>query len=423
MPLRRLSPLALALGLWACKPTVPYSPPPAYVDYAVFDLESSPPSIPQPNDLTLEFAATVAGAQGELLRTFAANGGFPYDQEVPVTVGFTRLAFDAATGASTASATDLDVASLKVCTSPATPCNLLVLRNRRAPARARADRRGRHELRGRHRHRHAHAPQRAGPDHGEPPLAGRRALPRRHPRRRGRGPRRGSGPVYPEAAFSLLLQGQDLSLPANSTLLPPGLGPQLEALRQNYLPAFAAVDNFFPSTELAVLTTFQIAPATVWVLADAGAGQVPLPSDFLLDPATGKVMDLSASPALAPLAPGLGDARRLLHHRHAPRPDLGANPRGERRPHRPREPERVPLRAPAGGGAPVLVDDLVRAAATSAAPTYVAEPPPPIAHDLATGQPCSSSLPYPHQPASRPPSASSPPCRCRRPEASWASRR
>ena len=45
MSLRRLVPPFLALGLWACTPSVPYTPPPATVDYAVFDLVSSPPSI------------------------------------------------------------------------------------------------------------------------------------------------------------------------------------------------------------------------------------------------------------------------------------------------------------------------------------------------------------------------------------------
>ena len=394
MSLRRLVPPFLALGLWACTPSVPYTPPPASVDYAVFDLVSSPPSIPQPNDLSLQFAATVPGAQGELLRTFAANGGFPYDQEVPVTVGFTRLAFDAATGASTASATDLDVASLKVCTSPATPCNLLVLRIDALES-------GLAPIDG------AATSYVAGAATGtltlrnvrDPTTGSRRWPAGAHYLIAIRGGTDGvlttaGGPVYPEAAFSLLLQGQDLALPANSTLLPPGLGPQLEALRQNYLPAFAAVDNFFPSTELAVLTTFQIAPATAWVLADAGAGQVPLPSDFLLDPATGRVMDLSANPALAPLAPGLATldgfstTAMLLAQTSGPIVARSVAPTN------PADQSVFLYELQPGGGAPVLVNDLVRAAATSAAPTYVAEPPP-ITHDPATGQPCSSSLPYP----------------------------
>jgi hypothetical protein len=133
MTRRRLTPLVLLVGLWACKPTVPYTPPPAFVDYAVFDLTSSTPAIPQPNDLSLSFAGRVCGvpatcAQGELLQKFAASGGFPYDQEVPVTVDFTRANIDAATGGTTASAPALDVASLKLCTAPGTACNLLVMR-------------------------------------------------------------------------------------------------------------------------------------------------------------------------------------------------------------------------------------------------------------------------------------------------------
>ena len=383
MSLRRLSPLVLLLGLWACKPTVPNTTP-AFVDYAVFELTSSPPSIPQPNDLSLEFAATVPGAQGELLRQFVANGGFPYDQEIPVTVDLVRMNIDPATGATTPSAPDLDVGSLKVCTSPATACNVLVLRiDTLQPGPATID--------------SAATTYVAGATRGTltlrnklDPTAGSRRWPA--------GSRyliaiRGGtdgihtaagGPFSPEIAFSLLLQGKDLSNPANTPPLPPGIGAQLEQLRQNYLPVLAAVDNFFPSTELAVLTTFQIAPATSWVLADAGAGQVPLPSDFLLDPATGRVMNI---PAFGPLAPGLatldGFSTTAMTLAPTSSPVLAAS---------------VAPTNPAsqsvflyeyGPTGPVLVNDLFRALGTSGAPGYLAEPPP-ITLDTATGQPCAS---------------------------------
>ncbi len=375
MPLRRLSPLALALGLWACKPTVPYSPPPAYVDYAVFDLESSPPSIPQPNDLTLEFAATVPGAQGELLRQFVANGGFPYDQEVPVTVDFTRLAFDAATGDTTPSSPDLDVSSLTVCTSPATSCNLLVLRidtlqpgpapiDAAATSYAAGTAKGTLTLR----------------NHLDPTTGSRRwpAGARYLVAIRGGADgiqTTGGGPVYPEAAFSLLLQGEDLSKPENASLLPPGFGPLLEQLRQNYLPVFAAVDNFFPSTELAVLTTFQIAPAGTWVLADPGVPVVPLPSDFLLDPATGTVVN---NPAFGALAPGIatldGFSTTAMILSQTSGPIQAASVRDLANLAQPPAVFLYKL----GGTAPVEIHDLGDALASGGvvAPGFVAEPPP-----------------------------------------------
>ena len=76
MLLRRIAPAVLALtGLAACEPEVGYKPGAntQTIDYAVFDLSASPPQIPQPNDLALAQAASIPGAQGELLRVFAAR--------------------------------------------------------------------------------------------------------------------------------------------------------------------------------------------------------------------------------------------------------------------------------------------------------------------------------------------------------------
>jgi len=383
MSLRRLAPLVLLLGLWACKPTVPYEPPPTFVDYAVFDLTASPPSIPQPNDLAINplLAATVPGAQGELLRQFIANGGFPYDQEVPVTVDFTRATIDAATGNVTPSAPDLDLGSIVVCTSPATPCNLLVMRiDGIQPGPAPFDA--------------AATSYVAGATKGTltlrnnlDPVTGSRRWPA--------GARylvafRGGadgiqtaagGPFWPQVAFSLLLQGKDLSDPENASLLPPGFGGQLEQLRQNYLPVFAAVDNFFPKEELAVLTTFQIASAGTWVEADSGIPVVPLPSDFLMDPSTGRVQNLPA--AFGPLAPGIatldGFSTTAMILAQTSGPILGASVRDLANLAQPPAVFLYKL----GGAAPVeihdLGDTLVGLAANppvSVAPGFVAEPPP-----------------------------------------------
>jgi len=131
MLLRRATPLlALALAALACEPPVPFDPAgnnPAFVDYAVFDpqpdaTDQSPADIPLPNDLALQDSAiaTQPAAQAELLKSFQAQGGFPADQELPITFDFVRVNIDPATGAITRTAPPLDVTSIN-------PTNLIIL--------------------------------------------------------------------------------------------------------------------------------------------------------------------------------------------------------------------------------------------------------------------------------------------------------
>ena len=97
MLLRRIAPAVLALtGLAACEPEVSHSTNPQTVSFAAFDLSSNPPEIPLPNQLALlpTSIATQTGAQKELLTAFATAGGFPNDQEVPITIDFVRLDID-----------------------------------------------------------------------------------------------------------------------------------------------------------------------------------------------------------------------------------------------------------------------------------------------------------------------------------------
>lgn len=286
--------LALAPGILAvlaCQPSVESSVAPTAVDYAVFDVAASPPQIPQPSDITLAFADQVPGAQGELLRVFKAQGGFPYDQEVPITFGMVREALDAATGAVSTTTTSLDLASLKPC--PGAGCNVLLLRvDGATPAPAPFE-----------------ASYAADTTSGTltlrnpvNPANGSRAWPagaRYVAALRGGASGVkviGGAPIQPQATMYLLTRDKDLTLPENQTVLPgtpaekAALGLQLELLRQSLLPAFAAVGAFgFPSAELADITTFAVAPATTWVWADPGAGKMPIPSDFLLDPTTNRV--------------------------------------------------------------------------------------------------------------------------------------
>ena len=99
MLLRRTAPLAIALAALACEPSVPSATNPSTIDYAGFDPTGSPPSLPLPNDLALQPQAVAAqsGAQKALLIEFQNAGGFPNDQEVPITIDFVRLTIDATT--------------------------------------------------------------------------------------------------------------------------------------------------------------------------------------------------------------------------------------------------------------------------------------------------------------------------------------
>ena len=95
MLLRRAIPLALAIAAIACEPPVPFDASahnPSFVDYAVFDpapdpVDNSPVDIPLPSDVALQpqALATQSGAQLEVLQSFAAQGGWPADQDLALT--------------------------------------------------------------------------------------------------------------------------------------------------------------------------------------------------------------------------------------------------------------------------------------------------------------------------------------------------
>jgi hypothetical protein len=303
MHLRRRLPAALALATaLACQPSLETEPSPTppgasgpAVDFAVFDPGASPPAIPLPNDLALQPSsiATQSGAQAELLRAFAAAGGFPEDQETPITIDFHRETVNTSTGEITLSAPDLDLPSL----GPTTLAVIAV-----SPALV--------------------------PEDGEidPPqaadyvkLADRGTLTLHHRADPVTGSRRwkpgfqyivavrggasgvrtiGGGTVNPQPTMYLITRGVDLTLPENDF---PGTTPAQKAageqLRRGYASAFAAVSGVaqIPVDELAIIQTFRIAPATgTHVETDASAGLIPLPSDLLLDPATGKVQNITA---------------------------------------------------------------------------------------------------------------------------------
>ncbi len=286
--LRRFAPPLVALAAFACQPSVPKNPP--VVDYAAFDPTAG--VFPVPNALLLQFAATVPGAQGELLQAFARQNGFPYDQVLPVSIDLVREDLSEPTAPSR-SAPPLDLASIVPCTAQTSPgsCNLLVL----------------DALDG--QYARVRASYAAGASAGTlsltridaaaldpaaaPPIPWRPGGNYFVALRGGPGGVKTTGGGQLNASstmYAILFSARD-ELPS----------PEAQFLQDSYQPVFAAVENRgFPKADIAVVATFPIAPASTWVKADPTTGDMPLPSDFLFDLSTGHVSAL-----LEPLIPGI----------------------------------------------------------------------------------------------------------------------
>ncbi|HZJ67823.1 MAG TPA: hypothetical protein VFD36_30175 [Kofleriaceae bacterium] len=299
--LRSLSIAALAVAAVACRPDLPQTPPTTFVT-AVFDPTAA--KVPLPNDLALPpFTAansacpppgnTATGApacaQAELLTGF--QNGFPSDQELPITIDFAQTSF-AADGTATQAAPDLDLATF-------TPSTFFVVAT-------------------------------SGAAQGEVPIepftdtsyvksSDHGTLTIHHQGRTPWAPGsyavlvRGGAEgvattdglaVNPSQIFSLIAQGQDMTDPKNLGLLRAQTG-SIEAARAQGTQlnivigvykrqAFPAADTRFPHQELAILTTFQIAPTVTNVTIDPARGLVPLPIDLLRDPAKGTLTPLAA---------------------------------------------------------------------------------------------------------------------------------
>ena len=312
MLLRRATPLlALALAALACEPPVPYDPAnhnPSTVDFAAFDPTGSPPAIPLPNDLALQPSAiaTQNPAQAALLKAFAAAGGFPNDQEVPITIDFVRETLDPTTGAPKRSALPLDLTSINAGTlvligitsagtgpvayDPPKPADYLV--------------NGDHSTLTLHKSPDAKGLRRFAP--GKYIVAVRGGA-------NGVRVAGSTGGLQPQPAMYLLLQDKDLTRPENQGIIPgntradkAAAAAQLEGLRKQYLLPFAAIDGVFSHQEVATMATFAVALAATHVETDAGAGLIPLPSDFLF--ANGHLLPALADPVKGPfkaLGPGL----------------------------------------------------------------------------------------------------------------------
>jgi dienelactone hydrolase len=305
--------VALPLALFACAPEVEQASAPPEIVKAVFD--SATATIPLPNDLALQSVdPDDTSGTAALLRLFIGGGGWPNDQEVAVEIPIQRLALQgdgSYAPATTPAAIDLatvtssTAALLRIDSgtpvpvpfeavyeaAPAGSFGLLRLR-----AAAAAD----------------------GSRHWAP--GGRYVVALRGG---SAGVRTTEGtPLSADLVTSFIAQGKDLTVEEfQPPGLPPALAGQLEQLRQLYVqpltwtasgtswipqsdpdlpPAFEAVDTVFPSHQAASIQTFGVEDGT-HVAGDPDAGQIPLPSDFLLE-ADGTVV---FNDAFGPAAPGL----------------------------------------------------------------------------------------------------------------------
>lgn len=302
--LRSFPAAALVFAMSACQPSLPYTPPPGSVVTAVFDPLSA--KIPLPNDLALPpyntdpnsvcppgstppAGSSSACAQAELLASF--SGQFPSDQEVAITIDFTQTNIDA-NGQTTQVAPDLDLASFTPSTffvygtGPSYQGEVLLDPLVAGDYVKLADH-GTLTL-----HHQGHAPWAEG---------AYAVLVRGGPN----GVKTTDGtPVYASQVFHLLAQGRDMTDPANLGLLKAQTGSTAAALAQgrqlNVLiavyqgAAYPIADTRFPHQELAIATTFKIAPAVTNVSIDPARSLVPLPIDLLRDPVGGKLTPLAA---------------------------------------------------------------------------------------------------------------------------------
>jgi hypothetical protein len=328
----RLS-LVLALAAACGEPgNIPQTASPSSVVSAVFDPVAG--NIPLPNDLVLNpVPTTVPPAQQDLLNVFAAQHGFPNDQEVPVTISFQRTSI-AADGSTTNSAPTLDTATLNAGTLA------VFLQTPQGQGTVALD-------------PVTDADYVNAGDHGVLTLHNKG----RQPWTPGiyvvalRGGTNGlktkeGDPINASSTFYLIAQGQNLETDQGILLLQAQLGShdaavaaaqQLDQIINAYSAkggAFDAVNTVFPHQELAAMTTFPIAgygtfpgnppprppsPLVTQVELDPGRGLVPLPIDLLRDPrpaspscaACGKLTPLAA----CTLAQGTLDASGVCRNK------------------------------------------------------------------------------------------------------------
>src|SRR5947207_545634 len=266
MPRSRLIVL-LALAA-ACAPDVPQTPAPSAVTTAVFDPIAG--NVPLPNDLARlprpAGSPPFAAAQQELIDLFNSQGGFPSDQELPVTITLVRTVLTA-DGGTTNQAPTLDPttvvngATLVVYRMTPSPPGLVAIDPMTDANYVSAGDHGVLSIHNKNR-----APWAAGQY-----VVGLRGGPNGVKTKEG-------DPIYAATTFFLIAQGQNLETEQNLTLLRAQTGSeaaaraaaqQLDQIINGYnQAAFPAISQVFPHQELAAMTTFAIAPVSTVVVVD-----------------------------------------------------------------------------------------------------------------------------------------------------------
>jgi hypothetical protein len=328
MSLRRAAGSILVLALAACT-AVTQEPQAPDLVFATF----SSPVIPTPNDLVLAQVPAVPcsvmpDGQAQLLCTFVKAGGWPSDQEVPISIPLNQVRWDATPTADfpyghyapAATPPTLDAATITASTvtvmrvdlTPPVAAaydavvspGLLTLRKKVGANGRRWDAGARYAV-----------AIRGGPS----------------------GVKTTTGlPLAADSAVALVIPNKDLTLTQNQPLgaIPDsngdgtnndeissleslrattwqpltwsngtGSGPWAPAPSASVTPAFTAINAAFPYAETATIATFGTAPdAGPVVLIDAGSGQAPLPIDLLR---TGPNGTIAYNPAFGAAAGGL----------------------------------------------------------------------------------------------------------------------
>jgi hypothetical protein len=283
---------AAAILSLSCQPTIASSPPPGQVVIAQFDPTQS--AIPLPNDLVLHQSPASLGlnpAQTELIAAFQAKGGFPNDQEAPITIGFTAVP---GTPSGTVTPPQLDLTTF-------TPSTFFVTvvtpaASGLAPIEPLTD--ADYVLSGNVGTLTIHHLGRTPWPSGEYAVFIRGGP---------NGVKTTTGDaVNPSQIFYLIEQGQDLTAEQNIGLLAAQAGSVEAALPLaqqlngvislfQQTGAFTACDAVFPHQELAVAATFAIQPPATQVELDPQRGLSPLPIDLLRSPGpTGTLTPLAA---------------------------------------------------------------------------------------------------------------------------------
>lgn len=370
MTLRHLAPAPLlAVAILACTPSVPSNPNTSIVT-AEFDPATS--TIPLPNSLAISpelnpNLLAPRNAQEELLAYFARQGGFPPDQVLSLEFPIATLQVNGP-GNVTSTPPDIDSASIIPCTAQRTPanCNLFVFDAFGSPAEAFPV------------YTHGYSTGAPGSPRGTlsvtpgtvtAPTTWRSGAVLFYALRGGTSGIKTTGgvPLQPSSTTYTLLfgQGSDFQCPSTS---PNCALKTLQALQALYQPVFGVIESQgFPLGETVVVGTFSVAPATTWVIADPGAGVVPIPSNFLLDPLTNKVSALVDQLVGLPMSSLDGFSTTGMDTAQTSGPISAAS-----------------VRSSAGKGV-----YLYKAGATSASEVQtVYFQPPPITFDPSTGHPC-----------------------------------